>query len=194
MNDDELQDRLRKADPARRDSPADSWIDDMVEETMSTTPETPARKRWVPLAAAAAVVLIAAGGVGFALSGGEDDDAPAALTTTELTLPAPDSMAMCMQVLPEVLAQADQALAGTATEVTDGSVTITVDRWYKGGDTDLVTLTVADPDMVGLEGGIEFEQGQKYLVAAADGHVNSCGFTGLDEEPLHGIYEQAFSG
>lgn len=199
MNDDELFSRLRDADPARHDNPADSWLDDLiddtVEATMSTTPEnTPARKRWVPLAAAAAVALIAAGGAGFALAGGDDEDAPAAQTTTTLTIPAPDSMAMCMQVSADVLAGMDQALSGTATEVADGTVTIDVDTWFKGGDSDLVTLTAADPELVGLEGGIEFEEGRKYLVSATDGNVNSCGFTGLDEEPLSGIYQQAFPG
>lgn len=195
MNDDELLARMRDADPARHDAPADSWLDDLVEETMSTTPEqSPARKRWVPLAAAAAVALIAAGGVGFALSGGDDEDAPAALTTTALTLPEPDAMAMCMQVTPEALAQADQALSGTATEVADGTVTITVDTWFKGGDSDLVTLTAPDPNLVGFEGGIEFVEGERYLVSAGDGTVSSCGFTGLDEEPLSGIYQQAFAG
>jgi hypothetical protein len=152
------------------------------------------RKRWIPFAAAASVALIAAGGAGFALSGGDDEDAPAALTKTTLALPAPDSMGMCMQVTPEVLAGTDQALSGTATSVSDALVTITVDRWFKGGDSDVVELTVSDPDLVGLEGGIEFEQGSKYLVSATDGHVNSCGLTGLDEDPLSGLYQQAFSG
>ncbi|HET7690881.1 MAG TPA: hypothetical protein VFK41_10900 [Nocardioidaceae bacterium] len=199
MNDDELLARLQDADPARHDTPADSWLDDLiddtVEETMSTTPEqSPARKRWVPLAAAAAVALLAAGGAGVALSGGDEDAPAAAPTTTSLTLPGGDTMQSCMMVTPEALAQVDQALAGTATEVTEDSVTLTVDQWFKGGDSDLVTLTPANPDMIALIGAIEFEEGARYLVSAADGHVNSCGFSGPDEEPLAGIYQQAFGG
>jgi hypothetical protein len=194
MNDDEIYERLRHADPARRDAPADSWLDDLVEETMSTNPESPGRKRWVPLAAAAAVMAVAAGTAAFALLGGDDDPAPRALTTTELALPGDASMGMCMVVTPEALSGVDQALEGTATEVTDDQVVLTVDRWFKGGDTDLVALTPADPNMVALIGAIEFEEGGRYLVAAADGQVNSCGFSGPYEPTLAGIYAEAFPG
>ena len=35
MNDDELRARLQAADPAQRDAPVDSWIDELVEATMT---------------------------------------------------------------------------------------------------------------------------------------------------------------
>jgi len=194
MNDDELYDRLHGADPARRDNPADSWLDDLVEETMSTNPESPGRKRWVPLAAAAAVMAVAAGTAAFALLGGDDDPAPRALTTTELSVAGEDSMQMCMPVEAETLRNADQALEGTATEVTDDRVVITVDKWFKGGDTDLVALTPADPNLVALVGAIEFEEGQKYLIAAGDGQVSSCGLSGPYEPTLAAFYAEAFPG
>ncbi|HSV41125.1 MAG TPA: hypothetical protein VLI04_20355 [Nocardioidaceae bacterium] len=202
MNDDEhlgeaeqwLRDRLRNADPARRDTPADSWLDDLVEETMSTNPESPGRKRWVPLAAAAAVFAVAAGSAAFALLGGDDEPAPRALTTTELTVAGDDITQMCMAVTADSIRAADQALEGTATEVTDGRVVITVDNWFKGGDTDLVALTPADPDLVALVGAIEFVEGEKYLIAAGDGQVSSCGLTGVYEPTLAALYAEAFPG
>ena len=196
MNDDELFRRMKQADPARRDAPAESWLDDLVEETMST-PSEQTRRRWVPLAAAAAVVAIAAGGVAFAMNRGGDDAAtPQAQpkTVTTLTLPGDDSVGMCLRISAEALRNVDQALEGTATEVTDDRVVLTVDKWYKGGDTDLVALTPADPDMVALIGAIEFKEGSKYLVTAADGAVNSCGFSGPYSADLAALYHEAFSG
>ena len=190
MND-EIYDRLRDADPARSDVPADSWLEDLVEETMSTSTQSPGRKRWVPLAAAAAVGVIAAGAAAFALVGGGDEP-KRELTTTTLALPGDDSMQMCMAITAEALAGVDQALEGTATEVTDDKVVLTVDKWFKGGDSDLVELTPADPDLVALIGAIEFEEGGSYLVSAADGHVNSCGFSGPNEPTLAGYYAEAF--
>lgn len=203
MTDDELFDRLRDADPARRDArsqaPAESWLNDLVEETMSSTPASDGRRRrWLPLAAAAAVVLIAAAAGGFALSRGGDDsgepDVAAPKTVTKLALPGNDAMGMCMAVDADALRNVDQALSGTAIEVSDDKVVLDVDTWYKGGDTDLVELTPADPSMVALIGAIEFEQGAEYLVSAADGHVNSCGFSGPKEPTLQGYYDEAFSG
>jgi hypothetical protein len=197
MNDDELLRRMQQADPARRDAPAESWLDDLVEETMRT-PSEKTSLRWVPLAAAAAVVAIVAGGVGFAVTRGDDSPSPQAgpKTVTELTLPGDDGgiTGMCMRISAEALRNVDQALEGTATEVTDDRVVLTVDKWYKGGDTDLVALTPADPNMVALIGAIEFEQGSKYLVTAADGAVNSCGFSGPYSADLAALFDEAFSG
>jgi hypothetical protein len=196
MNDDELFRRMHQADPARRDAPAESWLDDLVEETMST-PSERTRRRWVPVAAAAAVVAMAAGGVGFAMDRG-GVDAPAVQsqpkTVTQLRMPREKGISgMCIRISAEALRNVDQALEGTATEVTDDRVVLTVDKWYKGGDTDLVALTPANPDMVALTGAIQFEQGQKYLVTAADGTVNSCGFSGPYSSELAALYVEAFS-
>jgi hypothetical protein len=197
MNDDELRDRLRDADPARYDVPADSWIDDLVEVTMSTTPET-RRKRWVPLAAAAAVVAIAAGGVAVAMNNGDGGGTPQATqkTVTKLTIGGSGPAAgMCIRVTPETLQNTDLAFEGTATEVSGEQVTLSVDKWYKGGDTDLVQLTAATgADAVALEGGVDFVQGDKYLVSASDGAVKGCGFSAPDSPELEGLYAQAFGG
>jgi hypothetical protein len=48
--------------------------------------------------------------------------------------------------------------------------------------------------MVGIIGAIEFKQGERYLVSAAGGHVNSCGFTAAYSPDLATIFDKAFSG
>jgi len=194
MSDDDLFDRMRNADPARTDAPADSWLDDLVEETMSITPQS-TRRRWLPAAAAAAVVAVVAGGIGFAMTRGDDAPTPTAQkTVTELRVQGEDATQMCMQVTPEALRNVDQAFEGTATEVTDDRIVLTVDRWFKGGSSDEVALTPADTGMVALIGSVEFEQGGRYLVTAADGLVNSCGFSGEWSPELAALFDQAFSG
>lgn len=201
MNDDELAARLRAADPARDDVPASSWLDDLVEDTMSapsTAPETtPARsRRWIPLAAAAAVLVVGAGAVGFALSGGDEPPPPAAAppTVTELTLPGDDALQSCVRVEAAFLRNMDLALDGTAVALEDGSVTLDVTRWYKGGDTDQVELIAPATGQLALIGAVEFEVGERYLITAGRGMVNSCGFSGPWSQELEDLFVEAFSG
>ena len=40
--------------------------------------------------------------------------------------------------------------------------------------------------------GVEFTQGKQYLVAATNGSVNGCGFSGPADPQLTAAYEQAF--
>ncbi len=198
MDDEELRARLRRADPLRDEKPAASWIDDLVEATMDTeldeTPRTD-RRRWVMPAAAAVAVLAVAGG-GYALAGGDDPDrGKDAEPLTELTLvvPAPGSTTqMCMQFGVEALRPMETAFAATATEVESEQVTLEVDRWYKGGDADVVTLTSPADMGVLLEGGVEFTEGERYLVTATGGTVNGCGFSGPWSDEMAAAYDEAF--
>lgn len=204
MDDDELRARLRRADPARDDHPADSWIDDLVEATMETestdvrTSETNPRQRsrWLaPLAAAAAVAAVAAGG--FALVGGDDDSGGKDAedpTVVALTMPAVDSMQMCMQFSVDALRPMDLAFEGTATEVAGEQVTLDVDKWFKGGDADAVELTSSTDMGILLEGGVEFAEGERYLVTATGGTVNGCGFSGKWSADMAAAYAEAFGG
>ena len=114
-------------------------------------------------------------------------------TVTTLTLPAPDAMAMCMQVTPEAVAQMQLAFDGTVSAISGDEVTLDVAKWYVGGDTDQVRLTqLGQPEMIALEGGIQLEQGQRYLVTAHEGVVNGCGFTAQWSQDLQDIFDQAF--
>jgi hypothetical protein len=197
---DETQERLlrrmRAADPAQQATPAaSSWIPDLVEATMSTDLEPTTRaRRWVPALAAAAVVAVIAGGAYAVL----DDDEPSARrpapTATSLALPGGGdgaSMSSCIQFDVAFLRDMQVAFSGTATEVGGDTVTLEVDRWYKGGDADVVQLANFDPTNTSLDG-FTFEQGDRYLISASDGTVSFCGFSGPWSEELAGAFDEAF--
>lgn len=160
-----------------------------------TTPGTPGQRPsrrpawWL---AAAAALLVVLGGVA-AFVAGDDGDEPdvAAGPALELSLGESDVMASCMPVEARFLADMPVAFAGTAESVEGEVVTLSVDRWYTGGDADQVVLRSA-AGMEALIGGITFEPGQQYLVSATDGTVNFCGYSGPATPELTGIYEDAF--
>lgn len=189
--DDELLHRLQDADPARTDAPAASWIDDLVEEAMNDEREpAPSRRTWM-LAGAAAVAVIA-GGVGFAVMGGDDEpDRPSRPSVTELALPASDPMMMCVQFSVDALRPMETAFSATAAEVEGEAVLLEVDHWYAGGDADQVRLLAGSPAVL-LEGGITFTEGERYLVTATEGTVNTCGFSGAYTDEMAAAYEEAF--
>lgn len=210
MNDDELKARLRAVDPARRDAGADSWIDDLVGATMDaetnagTSTGTSAggrgwRRPWV-LAAAAAVVVAAVGGGALALTTGDDDDSRRGADDAKrhqelaLTLPPADTMQMCIEFSPEVLAPMEVAFSGEAYDVDGETVRLAPDHWYRGGDgANDVVLTAGSPEVL-LEGGITFEEGERYLVSAIDGQVATCGLSGPYNAEMAAAYEEAFGG
>jgi hypothetical protein len=201
MNDDELRARLQAADPARRDAPADSWIDELVVATVNEqenrTEEPRGRTRWlVPGVAAAAVAAIAVGGYAFVAAddGGGGDKGDEQRTELALTLPAPDPMQMCIQFSAETLRPMEKAFAGTAADVTGDQVTLDVDRWYKGGDAEVVELTGSTDAGVLLEGGIQFTEGERYLVTATGNDVNGCGFSGVYTDDMAAAFDEAFGG
>jgi len=202
MHDDDLQSRLRDADPARRTPPPDpSWIDTLAQSTMEapmTTPEPAAgtRRTWI-LTAAAAVLVAALGVAGWSALSDDNraDQVAREKTVTTLTVPEPDPMMMCMQLTPETVGQMQVAFDGTVSSIEGEEVTLDVTKWYVGGDTDQVKLVQNSPDaMIALEGDIELEQGQRYLVTAHDGQINGCGFTALWSQELQDIFDQAFAG
>ena len=207
MHDDDLQARLRDADPALRHpagtAPTDpAWIDTLAESTMEAPMNTPepaagSRRTWI-LTAAAAVVVAALGFGGWsALQGNDDRPNQVAREKTVMNLKAPkaDAMQMCMRVEPQTVGQMQTAFDGTVSAVNGDEVTLDVTKWYVGGDTDQVKLTqISDNGMIALEGGVQLEQGQRYLVTAHDGFVNGCGFSAPWSQELQDIFDQAFAG
>ena len=202
MDEQELQARLRAADPARGPGPADSWIDDLVGATMDmeTSNERPrGRRPWLLVAAAAAAVAAIGGGV-FALTNGDEDDGgakdPAAEPRKELalTLAPYDSMQMCIEFSPDVLEPMEVAFSGKVDEVEGTTVHLTPDRWYRGGDgANVIVLTAGDEEVL-LEGGITFEEGERYLVSAVDGQVATCGLSAPYSDEMAAAYDEAFGG
>ena len=197
---DELEQRLRAADPAPPDVPVDpargqrarTLVERIVTDTQDPIaldpPSSPSR-RWLAVAAAAAAVVALVGGA-VALTGGDDEP-----TSVALALPADDLMAMCMEVSPEILRDtATVAFEGTVTATGAETTTLAVDRWFAGEEVDEVVVTTPDGSDTALLGSITFEEGGTYLVAAADGEVRSCGLTGPSSPELEAIYEGAFPG
>ena len=206
MSDDQLRSRLSRLDPAPAGSPVDPVTSlrasELMERAMQTT-DTPApadelgsrrRRHRSLLLVAAAVVLVALVGGGLLLG---SDDAPIreeAPTTLALELPPSDVAASCIMFDVQILAAAEVALAATATAVEAERVTLDVDRWYRGGNADTVTIAVPGQDTSAALDGVDFRVGERYLVTATNGTVNGCGFSGPATPELERAFEEAFAG
>lgn len=142
----------------------------------------------------AAAVVIAA--VAFAVLDTSDDDRATPTggkaTVTRLTMAA--IQGRCMAPDPTTLAQAGVAFSGSVVSVRDGVVTLRPSAWYAGHHTDLVTVKQIDPGMTDLVGTVDFRTGKDYLVAANNGTVMVCGFSGESSPDLATLYQEAFSG
>jgi len=186
--------RMQAADPARTFHLADSWMPDQMEAAMSTTPVQPKSRsrRWAPAMAAAATLAVLGGG-GYAFLGGSDPAGTPNSTVTTLALPAGGgtSMSSCVPFDVQYLRDMPLAFSGSATEVGDDSVTLEVDRWYKGGNADVVRLANYDLSTVSLDG-FTFEGGERYLITATEGTVNVCGFSGPWNQELADAFGEAF--
>lgn len=217
MNDD-LRDRLRRLDPMHPDVPVEPPTTPSsrirLEQIMNTPliedgtaagepSPRPHRSGRPPrfgafgrpgliaagLAAAAVVAVAGAAVVGQFGDGGADDAAP----PLELSLGDSTVMASCLPFDTDLLGTMSPAFAATATEVGDGTVTLDVDKWYAGGDAETVMLA-AQPGMQALIDGFDFVAGQQYLITAAQGTVNFCGFSGPATPELTAAFETAFGG
>ncbi|MEQ8840245.1 MAG: hypothetical protein RIB98_04640 [Acidimicrobiales bacterium] len=210
MNEDDLRNRLGRLDPASDDVAVESLTTPSsrarLEQIMNTptSPETdrpdvppdalaiPASSgRWLVAAAAALVLLVVAG---FAIANLGDDDGSevAAEPPLELDLGADDPMASCLRAEPEILAEMSPAFAGTATAIEGETVTLTVDRWYAGGDDATTVELQAQPGMEALIAGFSFEVGEQYLITATDGTVNFCGYSGPATPEFLAFFDEAF--
>lgn len=163
--------------------------------TTDPTPDTapaPAWRRSAVLAAAAAAV-VALGVGGLAASRGDGGATPRAHSTLALksaTSGGP-SMHSCIRFDVSILKDMPLAFAGTVAEVSNGRASLHVDHWYRGGDADVVTVSVPPPNT--SVGTIDFVSGTKYLVTATDGTVNTCGYTGEATAELQRAFDEAFT-
>ena len=207
MNEDELRDRLGRLDPVPDDVAVEPLTTPSsrarMEQIMNTpvSPDAPEQRRsapsptrWLVAAAAALVLLVVAG---FAVANlGDDDDTGnevAAGPPLVLSLGADDVMASCIQPEPAMLAEMSPAFAGTATAIDGEIVTLTVDRWYAGGDDATTTVELhSQAGMEALIAGFAFEVGQQYLITAAGGSVNFCGFSGPATPEFLAFFDEAF--
>ena len=207
--DDELRARLSRVDPVPAGVPVDPVTSprarDRLEHAMQTpvgTHRTPPatddlrarrhRRRPLLIAAAAAAVLVALVGGALALTRGGGPGATGdPRSTLALSLPPSDVAASCLVFDVQYLAEMPVALGGTVTAVEVGQVTLDVDRWYRGGTADVVTIAVPHNNSAALDG-VDFRTGERYLVTATEGTVNGCGFSGPATPELERAYAEAF--
>jgi hypothetical protein len=167
-------------------------------QTLEPTPTTPPRRsagRRLAVAGGATLAAAAAVTTGVLVwGGGVPADEP---TTLDLALSEQAATASCIQFSEDVLADMPVAFAGTVTTVGDDEVVLDVDRWYTGGDADSVRLDVPGgigPEAAALWYGVDFQRGERYLVTATGGNVNSCGYTGAATPEMEAAFERAFPG
>jgi hypothetical protein len=202
-----LRARLRDADPAASLAPVDpDRVPRLLEDAMGPDTDTPTESRasgirgrspltWLVAAAAVALIALAAT---FVLTGrGEAPTAPPSVepppATLELSLPGETAVGRCMVPDPEVLGRADVAFAGEVVSVADGRVVLRPTQFYTGGPADQVEVDQASASMQALVLGVRFEEGRRYLVAASEGDVMVCGFSGAHGAQRARLYEEAFA-
>ena len=195
MTDDDLRVRLSRADPAAQLAPSTpDRIAQLLENSMTVTE---VRRRPAMAYAAAALVLVAAvAGLLLWRSPGHDAGPGSATAgTTAVQLALGGTQANCVEPQAASLAEAaDLAFAGTVTGIQGQTVTLQVTHTYKGANVTAAQVRQTgdtSEQLVGADG--TFQLGRKYLVAAAEGQVMICGYSGEADAPgLRDLYDQAF--
>ena len=202
--DDDLRARLARLDPAGAlpvEPATGPRAGQQMERAMQTldTPTTtgPRRsRRRLAVVGGTALAAAAAATAGVLVWGGGDGAAPGAPTTLDLALSEQAATAACIQFSEDVLADMPVAFAGTVTTVAEDEVVLDVARWFTGGDADRVRLDVPGgigPEAAALWYGVDFRDGERYLVTATDGNVNSCGYTAAATPEMEAAFERAFA-
>jgi hypothetical protein len=209
INDDELRARLSQIDPLPNSVPVDPFTSlvaqDLLERVMATeinsktqkNTDKPWRKPGVLIGVAAAVIAL--GIVAISVTSGGPATPTKAKTTVALKVAGggtTTSSSSCIKFSIAFLREMSTAFSGTVTKIDQGTVTLTVDHWYKGGTAEVVTLTrlPGGANVAVSIDGVDFVQGKRYLVTATNGTVNSCGFTGEATPALEKAFAEAFPG
>jgi hypothetical protein len=162
---------------------------------MSTDVDRATRPRVLPWLIGIVAAVVAAVVVFAVLDSNQNDAPPPAGgqgSVTKLTLSAPQGR--CVVPDATTLGRAGVAFSGSVVSVSKGLVTLRPSAWYAGDHTDLVTVEQVDPGMTDLVGAVDFRPGKDYLVAANDGAVMVCGFSGEKSSELDALYQEAFAG
>jgi hypothetical protein len=208
---DELREQLGRLDPMHPGVPVESAttpssrtrLENIMntpliaeEDTHSESTPRPAsvsahRRRLRMTVGVAAAAIVAVGGAVVVLNSADEDTDVTAGPPIELSLGDSNVMSSCMVFDVAVLADMSPAFAGTTTAVDGETVTLTIDRWYTGGDADTVVLNGAAGSPALIDG-FEFEIGRQYLITAAEGNVNFCGYSGPATPELTSAFDTAF--
>jgi hypothetical protein len=191
MNDDDLRNRLAASNPTPPLDAVDPITSDraraLMEDIMSTATKEPRveQRRFLRLSAVAAALVVVVGGA--ALLGGLGTSGDPLV----LTGPEGDPTASCLVFDVATLRDMSPAFGGTVVGLTDSVATIEVDRWYTGGDAEIVEIQYT-PGFEALIGTPTLELGQRYLITASDGVVNGCGYSGVATPEYEAAFEAAF--
>ena len=134
-------------------------------------------------------------GAGAILATSTDDPPSRAAKTSTLALSLPDGAvsSSCAQFDVAVLREMPVAFSGTVTALGGDAVTLDVDRWYKGGTAEVVTIGLPSEQSSAALDGVDFAEGERFLLTATDGTVNGCGFSGPASTELEAAYAEAFT-
>jgi hypothetical protein len=201
MTDDDLRARMRDADPAASLTPlTPDRVSRLLENTMTSTVQpVDTGRRWLVATAAAIVVIAAAAGIFFLKQNpdthsGTVTAAPTAThnqTVTRLTVT--DNQAKCMAPSAELLTRsADIAFEGTVIGIKGDVVVLMPSKYFRGHGDGVIEIPQTSGASETLLGGTQFEAGQKYLVAANEGQILVCGYSGVASPELETLYNQAF--
>ncbi len=208
MMDEQLRQLLEQIDPMPRDELIDSLrYRTRLENIMNTANDTQTigvdtqshafeaggRRHRTPLiigGIAAALVAIAISTVVLTRDNNSVSTRSLSLADTGI------SMSSCLPFDVNVLAAMPVAFAGTATEITQTTVTINVDHWFTTdtAETDLVAIALPAGITSAALDGVDFVVGDRYLVTATDGVVNGCGFSGPATPEFETAFTSAFGG
>lgn len=179
-----------KLDPAASTTTTEMLISEPADGAMGS------RRPFPWLVAAVAVLVVAVGG--FALT--RDHEAAEAPPVVEpavssTTVSAPDAASTrCAMPTPELLSGVDVAVDATVRAVEDGRVRLAVQKWYAGTPTEELVVTAPPDALQELIGAPDLRIGQRYLLAAKDGELMVCGFSGPIDPDRSTLYTTAFGG
>lgn len=143
---------------------------------------------WWVVGGAALLGAVAVGAAALA-----DDGTDGAAAPLVLSLGEGESAASCLPFSEATLAAMPTAFAGTVSAIDRDAITLTVDRWYTGGDAAVIELATVT-DAQALLGGFPVEVGSEYLITASDGAVSYCGYSGPSTPELEAAFDAAFAG
>jgi hypothetical protein len=198
MDDSALLELARAADPYPAGSPLDpAVVSRAVDRTrevvrMDTQRSHSHRRRFVVMAVAGAALVALAVGLGVTQLGGDDGTGQPG----GVALAGGNATASCIQFSEEALARAPIAFDGTVRAIDGQDVTLDVNRWYRSGSGDTVTIHAPDLTGTALEGGVGFEQGGRYLVSADrfEGQIvpSICGFSVTYSDEMAATFARSF--
>lgn len=125
---------------------------------------------------------------------GTDGTGTPAGEATVLGVPAGVGSARCAVPAAEVLSRQTLAFDAVVTEVADGLVTLSPSMFFAGEPTTQVQVQAPPEVLQQLLLAVDFQEGERYLVAATGGEVAVCGYTGAWTPELEQLYLEAFPG